>query len=231
MTKTGLSSSSSSKCPAVSEIDTGSLHLLSTAQLLRAQIQQLEETRDETSKEIRVALSKGEREKAKRLLGKVKRLRGVLDQRLESLLNLERTLEAMRSASTNKAIVQAFQEGKETLKAFSERNDLTVGKVENVMDELEDVLADSEEVSSAIGSVSLGVEMGEEEMEAELEELVQFEETRKREEEEKQKQKEEEGKGKGKEQEEDSLEKRLAALSIQPQSEVPKEKEKEAEAV
>ena len=200
----------------------------------------MEETRDETSKEIRKALGKGEREKAKRLLGKVKRLRGVLDQRLESLLNLERTLEAMRSATTSKAIVQAFQEGKETLKAFSEKNDLTVGKVENVMDELEDVLADSEEVSSAIGSVSLGgVEMGEEEMEAELEELVQFEETRKREEkereEEKEKEKEKEGgdKGKEKEQEEDlSLEARLAALSIKPPTvEEPKEKEKEAEAI
>ena len=186
--------------PQLTDVDSGAIHIQNTIANQERQILKLENEIEQTTKKIQQTLAANRRPQALVLLKKKKGLDKVLFQRTDALHKLEQISMEIQSATSNKALVDAYQNGAESLSRFTKENKLGVEQVESVMDHLEDVLADQKEIEDAISRPIWDFE--DDEVESEYQELLQDVEA-------------------------DKVAKELAKLSLAPSP--PKEKEKEEE--
>ncbi|KAJ3029964.1 UNVERIFIED_CONTAM: hypothetical protein HDU68_010541 [Siphonaria sp. JEL0065] len=141
----------------ISETDKGILHILMTIDSIQDQITQLDFKIDQLKSNAKKALSANQKQVALSYLRQKKDISSVLDKRVASLQTLETILSKIQQAETDQEILAAYSAGTSTLKTLIASSGVTAERVENVMTELEDTLADAAEIEDAIAFHTNGV--------------------------------------------------------------------------
>ena len=140
--------------------------------LVNYQCAELDSKIDRVQAEARNAVKEKQLSKAKLLLKQKRALQTLSEKRLISKLNLDEILERIRSAKSEKTVFEAYKSGCASLKSLN--SELNLDDVENVMDTLQDAIADQAEISNALsGEIN---DLDDEEVHRELE-LLQANET------------------------------------------------------
>eukprot|EP00096_Caligus_rogercresseyi_P012840 TRINITY_DN5507_c0_g1_i1.p1 TRINITY_DN5507_c0_g1~~TRINITY_DN5507_c0_g1_i1.p1 ORF type:complete len:401 (-),score=90.29 TRINITY_DN5507_c0_g1_i1:81-1283(-) len=148
------------------------LKLTQASETIRKRLTELEEKESSTLKRTKELLSKGQRERAKTQLLKNKRIKRSLLENDGLLDRIESLLESVSASGDQKEAMRSLQAGNEALK-----NALTLEEVNDVMDEVNEMLEKSHDVSEALSSEGDGLD--ESLLLAELEKLEKEEESSK----------------------------------------------------
>ena len=161
--------------PPVEEVDKGITQMKVTIAHLKKQEEVLERAIASRTEQAKKSVLQGRRQHAMGLLKRKKILEGVLEKRAQSLYTLTDILDSIHSAKTTKQVLDAYSIGAESLQSYNKEHGLTVEKVESVMDNLDDALANQREVDDALmavgGELSLADAMEDDTLLEELEEL------------------------------------------------------------
>jgi len=84
-------------------------------------------------------------------------------------------MDNIEEARTNKEILDAYSAGSRAIKDFTQKNGLTVEVIDEVMTELQEVLADQKEIDDALKTTSTYETFNEEELQEELTNLMKEE--------------------------------------------------------
>ena len=159
------------------------LKLVDTRDRVKAQVKALQDRATELDKSVREALQRKQKPVAMTYLKMRKHLdTSVLGSRLSAFDTLEQIISKIQSSASDAEVVNAYELGAETLKAFSKEYGLTAERVDNVLDDLNEALADQNEVDQVLHervsevSQPLLAGMDESELELELEQLVEQQE-------------------------------------------------------
>merc|ERR1712061_756382 len=116
------------------------------------------------------AAKKQVQQKALRVLKQKKMLEGQRENMANTSFNMDQTNFAIQSMKDTQVTVSAMKAGMKEMK--KETKKLNIGKIENMQDEMEDMMMDSEEIMGIMGrSYGIGNDIDEDELEAELEAL------------------------------------------------------------
>ncbi|KAJ3085677.1 hypothetical protein HK102_013941 [Quaeritorhiza haematococci] len=170
----------STKRIAVTDVDKGIVVIKVTKRKITHQVKQLEDNIERTKTDILEKMRVGKKQQAVLLLRQRKGMEKVLTTRLQSLESLDAIIEKIRGAETDVDVLTAYSTGTQTLKSFMEQHGLTVEKADQVMDEVQDALADQREIDEAL-EVNQKIMFDEdlESCEAELEQLLAVQEAEK----------------------------------------------------
>ncbi|KAK4191586.1 putative vacuolar-sorting protein SNF7 [Podospora australis] len=108
---------------------------------------------------------------AKNALRRKKVFEGNLEQTMNHINTLEQQINSIESANINKETFEAMQRASEAMKQIHGK--LTPEKVDEAMERLQEHHQLNDEISNAISSVSLGNQVDDSELDAELDELMQ----------------------------------------------------------
>merc|ERR1712178_345857 len=109
-------------------------------------------------------------QKALRVLKQKKMLEGQRENMANTSFNMDQTNFAIQSMKDTQVTVSAMKAGMKEMK--KETKKLNIGKIENMQDEMEDMMMDSEEIMGIMGrSYGIGNDIDEDELEAELDAL------------------------------------------------------------
>merc|ERR1711976_327686 len=109
-------------------------------------------------------------QKALRVLKQKKMLESQRENMANTSFNMDQTNFAIQSIKDTQVTVSAMKAGMKEMK--KETKKLNIGKIENMQDEMEDMMMDSEEVMGIMGrSYGIGNDIDEDELEAELDAL------------------------------------------------------------
>ena len=106
---------------------------------------------------------------AKTTLKRQKMVEAKLQQKLDQQINIETLLEEIVSVDSNKSVIQSYKTGVEELK--SKLSDLDTDNVEEIMDDLREVIQESDDIGDALGAKVLNDSLDEDELEKELQKL------------------------------------------------------------
>merc|ERR1719282_1177999 len=84
-------------------------------------------------------------------------------------MNIETLVEELRNVDSNKSVIQSYKTGVGELK--SKLSDLNTDNVEEIMDDLREVIQESDEIGDALGAKVLNDSLDEDELEEELQKL------------------------------------------------------------
>ncbi|KAK0735613.1 Snf7-domain-containing protein [Apiosordaria backusii] len=107
---------------------------------------------------------------AKNALRRKKVFEGNLEQTMNHIGTLETQINAIESANINKETFEAMQRASEAMKTIHGK--LTPEKVDEAMEKLQEHNQLNEEIAAAIGSVNIGQQIDDGELDAELDELM-----------------------------------------------------------
>jgi hypothetical protein len=165
----------SGQCPQWTNMDTAAVRLAPLLAKLNKDVEAKEEQRVNLTDQIKLALSAKDKDKAKFILIRRKRLDSQLDQRRKLQLNLEELAESLSSAVEEAEVVQCYTSGVKALKEVLPNHQ----EAADVLDEIKEALDEAKDLSSllstSVSSSSASVE--DEEVEAELMELIADEES------------------------------------------------------
>merc|ERR1712014_467671 len=109
-------------------------------------------------------------QKALRVLKQKKMLESQRENMANTSLNMDQTNFAIQNMKDTQVTVSAMKAGMKEMK--KETKKLNIGKIENMQDEMEDMMMDSEEIMGIMGrSYGIGNDIDDDELEAELEAL------------------------------------------------------------
>merc|ERR1712178_183436 len=109
-------------------------------------------------------------QKALRVLKQKKMLESQRENMANTSFNMDQTNFAIQSMKDTHVTVSAMKAGMKEMK--KETKKLNIGKIENMQDEMEDMMMDSEEIMGIMGrSYGIGNDIDEDELEAELDAL------------------------------------------------------------
>lgn len=164
--KTGITES----CKGIAKLKRGIVYL-------QAQIDSLQKNIDLVHEETMVCLKNKDRKKASLKLKKEKMLQIILDKRACSHSSLEEILMKIRSMEIDAEIVNIMEVASSSLDILIRKNRLTVERVEDVMDGLQDILANQKEIDDALTtSFNTIADFDEQELEDELSALAKSDE-------------------------------------------------------
>lgn len=173
-----LEHSQSEKLSAITEEEKGVVNVKDTYARLESQVEEIEMRIKERQVKLEVALRDKKREQALSHLRSKKMLEEVLEKRTKSMETLHGVLIKIEQAASDVEIVKAYEMSTSSLKALLANERLQPERIEASMDQMQDTIADADEVRRAVEMGNEGVrraageeEMDEEEMEAELKRL------------------------------------------------------------
>ncbi|KAI8914305.1 Snf7-domain-containing protein [Gorgonomyces haynaldii] len=134
----------------ITDAHVGLVSMRKTVAKLQSQISELETKISTLNEQAKVNLQKGLKPKAIYHLKQKKILMDVYEKRLGSLHTLENIIHKIHQSQSDAETINSFQLGAETLKAFLSTKELQIDHVESTMDHLQDVLADHNEIETAI---------------------------------------------------------------------------------
>merc|ERR1711912_19764 len=109
-------------------------------------------------------------QKALRVLKQKKMLESQRENMANTSFNMDQTNFAIQNMKDTQVTVSAMKAGMKEMKKETEK--LNIGKIENMQDEMEDMMMDSEEIMGIMGrSYGIGNDIDEDELEAELDAL------------------------------------------------------------
>merc|ERR1712023_26536 len=109
-------------------------------------------------------------QKALRVLKQKKMLESQRENMANTSFNMDQTNFAIQNMKDTQVTVSAMKAGMKEMK--KETKKLNIGKIENMQDEMEDMMMDSEEIMGIMGrSYGIGNDIDEDELEAELDAL------------------------------------------------------------
>jgi hypothetical protein len=152
--------------PAVTNTERGALHIYKTLQNLHHQQQRLETEVEKTKARITTLLQTQHKPQALAELKKKKKMEKLILEKSEIIHKMNEILYQIESAKANQMIFDAYSAGVAVLSHY--RKDLDVSRVVNVMDELEELVANQAEVEEAMARPVVGENYNEEEIEEEL---------------------------------------------------------------
>merc|ERR1711976_940610 len=110
-------------------------------------------------------------QKASRVLKQKKMLESQRENMANTSFNMDQTNFAIQNMKDTQVTVSAMKAGMKEMK--KETKKLNIGKIENMQDEMEDMMMDSEEIMGIMGR-SYGIGNDEDELEAELDALGNY---------------------------------------------------------
>ncbi|KAJ3133052.1 Charged multivesicular body protein 7 [Physocladia obscura] len=143
-------SSEATTKPAITEADIGIARITKTISSISSQITQLDGKIDQLKLHASEALGKKQRTRALAYLKQKAAVTGVLEKRVSSLHTLETILSGIQQAESEIGVLEAFKTGTKTLSTLLSSPALAVDSVNDVMDNLQDTLAQQREIDDAI---------------------------------------------------------------------------------
>jgi hypothetical protein len=140
-----------------------------TLETLDDEILKQEEELSNLKLKVKENLKSGSRISAKTTLKRQKMVEAKLQQKLDQQMNIETLVEELLNVDSNKSVIQSYKTGVEELK--SRLSDLNTDNVEEIMDDLRDVIQESDDIGDALGAKVLNESLDEEELEKELQKL------------------------------------------------------------
>lgn len=158
----------------INHLDRGILSVKQTIQQLNQQIQLIGNQIDQRTQEAKKFVQLSQPAMASTHLKSRKNLRQVLSQRIGVLEKLNEVYMKIEQASTDIEIMNAYEKSANTLKGLLANKNLKMDKVERTIENLQDVLADQNEIDQVINeSVTQNVQIDDQEIAAELASLIE----------------------------------------------------------
>jgi len=152
------------------QVDEGIVKLSQNLKTLEDELFEGDEEVKNLEEKIKSLIKSGSRRNAKSVLMKKKLLERNLDGKERQKINMENLLEEIKSAESNKSVVEAFKAGLEALRvSLRETNTDEVG---DTMDEVAEVVRQSEELSHTISAGAEDLSADQETLEQELNEIL-----------------------------------------------------------
>jgi len=158
----------------VTETDIGTTRMRLTLKTLKEQKIKLEEDIEKCTKQaVFYHTQKKQKKEALVYLKRRKRLQDILLKRLQSTDTIKEILERIDNAHTNKAILDAYRLGTNTLKETTKQSGLSAEAVDEVMVELDEAFANQREIDEALKVGPQEMVFDEEELESELGKIME----------------------------------------------------------
>ncbi|POW10102.1 hypothetical protein PSTT_06307, partial [Puccinia striiformis] len=156
----------------ITDVDRGVLLVKQTIQQLNQQIQTISTQIDQRTQEAKKYIQKSQPEIAATQLKSRKALRSVLSQRIGILETLDGVYSKIEQASTD--IMNAYETSTKTLKSLLSTPTLKLDRVEETMENMQEILADQREIDQAINDPIVHGQSGidDQEIAAELASLI-----------------------------------------------------------
>ncbi|KAH9454364.1 hypothetical protein KEM48_003617 [Puccinia striiformis f. sp. tritici PST-130] len=160
--------------PQITDVDRGVLLVKQTIQQLNQQIQTISTQIDQRTQEAKKYIQKSQPEIAATQLKSRKALRSVLSQRIGILETLDGVYSKIEQASTDVEIMNAYETSTKTLKSLLSTPTLKLDRVEETMENMQEILADQREIDQAINDPIVHGQSGidDQEIAAELASLI-----------------------------------------------------------
>lgn len=162
----------------ITDEDRGIVNVKDTYARLETQIEELEKRIQERQSKIETLIREKKREQALSYLRSRKMLEELLEKRTKSLETLHGVLIKIEQAASDVEIVKAYELSTASLKTLLSDARLQPDRIEQSMEDMQETLANADEVRRAVEVGNEGIrmaageeEMDEEEMEAELKRL------------------------------------------------------------
>uniref|UniRef100_A0A4W3JD10 Charged multivesicular body protein 7 n=1 Tax=Callorhinchus milii TaxID=7868 RepID=A0A4W3JD10_CALMI len=146
--------SSHHKVSPVNEIDIGIFQLMRCEKLLNQKVESLSEDAERCKKEAQSYLKTGKKQLALKCLKTKKKSEKRLENIHAKLDTIQTILDRIYSSQSDKMVVDAYQAGLGALK--QSMKDVTVSKVESLMDQIEEFCDTQEDINQAIAGANLG---------------------------------------------------------------------------
>ncbi|KNF03394.1 hypothetical protein PSTG_03334 [Puccinia striiformis f. sp. tritici PST-78] len=158
----------------ITDVDRGVLLVKQTIQQLNQQIQTISTQIDQRTQEAKKYIQKSQPEIAATQLKSRKALRSVLSQRIGILETLDGVYSKIEQASTDVEIMNAYETSTKTLKSLLSTPTLKLDRVEETMENMQEILADQREIDQAINDPIVHGQSGidDQEIAAELASLI-----------------------------------------------------------
>ena len=140
-----------------------------TLETLDEEILKQEEELSNLKLKVKEQLKSGTRISAKTTLKRQKMLEAKLQQKFDQQMNIETLVEELMNVDSNKSVIHSYKTGVGELK--SKLSDLNTDNVEEIMDDLREVIQESDEIGDALGAKVLNESLDEDELEKELQKL------------------------------------------------------------
>ncbi|CAH1783193.1 unnamed protein product [Owenia fusiformis] len=157
----------------VSEVDKGILRLQNTETKLEEEIETLSKDMERCRTDAKFYLGKGLRNSAKNALRRKKQMENLMIKRENALQNVQSLIEKIREAESQKMILDAYEAGTTAFKHTTAKHNLSVERIDDVMDELQEMNDTQADITEAISRGPTDPnEVSVTELEEELAELI-----------------------------------------------------------
>ncbi|KAK6185069.1 hypothetical protein SNE40_007389 [Patella caerulea] len=140
----------------IQDSDLNVYRILKVQKDLEKQVEILSEKCDRYTEEARLLVKQGKKTKAIHSLRKKRAIEKSIDQKTNSLDILHTMTLKIQEAANNEMVIKAYESGVSALKAAGK--DIDINKVDNVMDNIQELLGDQEEINQTLsrGEVTMG---------------------------------------------------------------------------
>ncbi|XP_078488149.1 charged multivesicular body protein 7-like [Ciona intestinalis] len=156
----------------VGEVDLGILELEESEKVLEKEITLLYKEQTKLVNLCRESIRNKQRVLAKNYLRKKRRLTVVLDKKDASLSNVQQLLERIHQCKTDMLVVETYKAGIEMYKKLKDEGGLNIDAVEDTMNDLGDMIAEQDDISSIMATPVSESEFSNDELEQELNDLL-----------------------------------------------------------
>ncbi|XP_013398495.1 charged multivesicular body protein 7 [Lingula anatina] len=158
----------------VSEIDLGVLRLRESEAHLKGEVERVAEDVKRCVRDAKYYLSKGLKNSAKNSLRRKKAIEASLTKKENALETVQALLQKIQDAESDKMIVEAYEAGMSALKVKRDKDGLTIGRVDDIMDLLQEEYEKDADISLALaqGPADPSLDISRSELEAELDAIL-----------------------------------------------------------
>nr|AVP12664.1 charged multivesicular body protein 7 [Testudinalia testudinalis] len=134
----------------IEDIELSLYNIIKVQRDLEKQIESLSEKCDSHTQDAKVYVREGKKKMALQCLRRRKAVGKVIDKKSHSLDILHTMLLKIQDAANNEMVLKAYKAGVSALKSTSQT--VNIDKVENVMDDLQEVLEDQDEINRTLSA-------------------------------------------------------------------------------
>ncbi|CEF62568.1 Charged multivesicular body protein 7 [Strongyloides ratti] len=165
-------SPSSTNYPVFQDIDASIYNLIMAIKTRENQINHIVEMNDKLKEQARICIKNKDKGSALRKMKKYKSTELTIEKMESSKNKLEDILYNITLTKDNAKIVELMRYGNETMKNINKENGITIEKVDEIIDDIEEGIRDKEEVEDAISRLNTTPSIDDESLEKEFEEIM-----------------------------------------------------------
>ncbi|XP_041370579.1 charged multivesicular body protein 7-like [Gigantopelta aegis] len=157
----------------IQELELNVFRIQKVKRNLEKQIEALSPQIDRHTQDAQLHVRNGKKHMALHSLRKRQTVQKLMDKKSSTVDMLQMIIHRIEDAATNEMVLKAYESGMNAIKDLTKKT--PIDKVENVIDDLQDVLEDQSEVNDILskGAESADADVTKDELEAELEELLE----------------------------------------------------------